>query len=226
MALILNLETSTQMCSAALAEDGRSIAHQELGGEYTHAENLTLFIQHVFAQAGKQLSQLDAVAISKGPGSYTGLRIGVSTAKGLCYALQKPLLAISTLESLLHVLRSKFEGLPGDLYCPMLDARRQEVYCAVYDAHSKMVEEVQAKIIDSSSFAALLEKSRLVMFGDGAEKCKSLLCNSNAVFVDGILPSATHMTELSELAWKEKRFEDLAYFEPFYLKEFYSGKSQ
>ncbi|HEV7230094.1 MAG TPA: tRNA (adenosine(37)-N6)-threonylcarbamoyltransferase complex dimerization subunit type 1 TsaB [Bacteroidia bacterium] len=226
MALILNLETSTRMCSVALAQDGHSVAFRELGGEYTHAENLTLFIQDVFEQAGKQLNQLDAIAVSKGPGSYTGLRIGISTAKGLCYALQKPLLAVPTLESLLHVMRSGFEGLPGDLYCPMLDARRLEVYCAVYDSQNKMVEEVQAKIIDNDSFASLLEKGRLIMFGDGADKCKPFLLSPNAVFADGILPSARHMALLSELAWKEKRFEDVAYFEPFYLKEFYSGKGQ
>ncbi len=222
MPLILNIETSTRICSVALSESGKIIGLKELGGEYTHAENLTLFIEEVMKQGGRRFKDLDAVAVGKGPGSYTGLRIGVSAAKGLCYATDKPLIAIATLKALFRACPQNF---PADaLYCPMLDARRMEVYTSVFDASGNELEPVQAKIVDENSFLEQLEKGKLVFFGDGADKCRAVISHSNALFVPEIFPSAACMAPLSEKAWSEKKFEDVAYFEPFYLKDFVAGK--
>jgi tRNA threonylcarbamoyladenosine biosynthesis protein TsaB len=234
MPLLLHLETSTRMCSAALSENGVLLALKEQGGEYTHAENLTLFIQDVFLQTGRKLQELDAVAVSKGPGSYTGLRIGVSTAKGLCYSLGIPLIAVGTLEGMLQgVFQNPSSTVTADVqssplptvsyYCPMLDARRLEVYCAVYDAAGKECEPVSAKIIDAGSFSDFLEKGKILFFGDGAEKCKTLITHPNALFEDNCTPSARYLIPLSETAFAKKQFEDVAYFEPYYLKDFYVG---
>ncbi len=226
MALILNLETATTVCSVALAKDGQLLSKKELNGNYTHAENLTCFIETVLKETGLSLKDLDAVAISKGPGSYTGLRIGVSTAKGLCYSLNKPLIALNTLEhsaygcSLLH-------GKATDLFCPMIDARRMEVYCAVYDKSNKPIKTTAAEIIDEHSFQELLEKNIVYFFGDGAAKCKEVLSkNANAIFLDHLYPSALNMIVAAEQAFQHKQFEDVAYFEPFYLKDFVAGKKK
>ncbi len=211
------------MCSVSIGKDGQLLALKELNGDYTHAENLTLFIEDVVKQAGIQLSDLDAIAVSKGPGSYTGLRIGVSTAKGLCYSLDKPLIAINTLE---HLSLALSEG-EDSLLCPMIDARRMEVYCAVYDSNGNEIVPTAAEIIDENSFADLLKKGKLVFFGDGAAKCKeTFFSNSNAVFIDDIYPSAKNMIPLSEKAFNAKQLEDVAYFEPFYLKDFVAGKKK
>jgi len=230
VALILNLETATTVCSVSLAKDGELLAFKEINGDYSHAENLTLFIEDVFKQAGLKLNTIDAVAVSKGPGSYTGLRIGVSTAKGLCYSLDKPLIAINTLEhislSLSKTLNSQLSTL-NSLFCPMLDARRMEVYCAIYDSQNKNVMPTAALIIDGNSFAEYLKENTVYFFGDGAAKCKQTLSgNKNAVFIDNILPSAKNMITLSEKAFNKKQFEDVAYFEPFYLKDFVAGKKK
>lgn len=226
MALILNIETATTVCSVSLAKDGQLVAFKEQNGDYSHAENLTVFIEDVIKQAGISLSQLDAISVSKGPGSYTGLRIGVSTAKGLCYALEKPLIAINTLYHLALSL-SKEKKYDGYLFCPMIDARRMEVYCAVYDQQGKEIVPTAAEIIDEHSFEGLLKTHKIVFVGDGASKCKDVLAkNSNAIFVDNIFPSAKDMILLSEKAFEQKRFEDLAYFEPFYLKDFVAGKKK
>ncbi|MFI5148786.1 MAG: tRNA (adenosine(37)-N6)-threonylcarbamoyltransferase complex dimerization subunit type 1 TsaB [Bacteroidia bacterium] len=222
MALILNLETATKMCSVALISNGKVLAFKEQGGDYTHAENLTLFIEAVFAQAGMAMQSLDAVAVSKGPGSYTGLRIGVSVAKGLCYALDKPLLAIDTLESL--AAGCTFSSAESYLLCPMLDARRMEVYCALYDQKGGEVEAASARIIDELAFRPWLEKGKVVFFGDGAAKCKPLLNHPNAVFLDNLEPSARFMAGLSEKAFQSGKREDIAYFVPAYLKDFQAGK--
>lgn len=225
MALILNIETATTVCSVSIAKDGKLIALKEQGGEYSHAENLTVFIEDVMQQANVKLLELDAIAISKGPGSYTGLRIGVSAAKGLCYALDKPLIAINTLE---HLSFSASENNQQDvLYCPMIDARRMEVYCAVFTKNGECVLPTCAKIIDEHSFEDILQQHSLVYFGDGAEKCKEVLSkNKNAIFVKDIYPSAKNMIPFSEKAFLEKQFEDVAYFEPFYLKDFVAGKKK
>jgi tRNA threonylcarbamoyladenosine biosynthesis protein TsaB len=223
LALILNIETATTMCSVSIGKDGKLVALKELNGDYTHAENLTLFIEAVVKQAGIQLADLDAIAISKGPGSYTGLRIGVSTAKGLCYSLDKPLIAINTLQ---HLSLALSEG-EDTLLCPMIDARRMEVYCAVYDSNGNEIIPTAAEIIDENSFADLLKKGKMVFFGDGAAKCKETFSsNSNAVFRDNIYPSAKNMIPLSEKAFTDKQLEDVAYFEPFYLKDFVAGKKK
>lgn len=236
MGLILNIETATTVCSVSLAKEGESLAMKEINGDYSHSENLTLFIQDVCLQAHIQLSDIDAIAVSKGPGSYTGLRIGVSTAKGLCYSLNKPLIAISTLQHLALSVSEKFKShakydrdtAAATLFCPMLDARRMEVYCAVYDSSNKEILPTTAEIINEHSFTDLFKSDkRLIFFGDGSSKCKNILSiNTNAVFIDDVVPSATSMTSLSENAFSNKIFEDVAYFEPFYLKDFMIGKAK
>lgn len=230
MALILNLETATTACSISLTKDGSVIAFKEQNGEYSHAENLTVFIEDVIKQSGLSLKNVDAIAVSKGPGSYTGLRIGVSTAKGLCYSLNKPLIAINTLQHLaLGVIQNlKPETLSSKpLFCPMLDARRMEVYCAVYDSGGNEIVPTAAEIIDENSFAGLLKDHQIYFFGDGASKCKDILSvNSNAIFIGEIECSARNMGKLTEEAFNKKQFEDVAYFEPFYLKDFVAGKKK
>jgi len=226
MGLILNLETATTVCSVALAKDGHLIALEELNGDYTHAENLTVFIERVLQKASISLNSIDAIAISKGPGSYTGLRIGVSTAKGLCYSLNKPLIAINTLEHC-AVAASQIKGDVDSLFCPMIDARRMEVYCAIFDKSGNVVSPTAAVIIDEHSFQDLLQKQKIYFFGDGAEKCKTILtAHKNAVFIDQLFPSAKNMIQLSENAFNNKQFEDVAYFQPFYLKDFVAGKKK
>jgi tRNA threonylcarbamoyladenosine biosynthesis protein TsaB len=217
MALILNLETATTVCSVSIGKDGKSIASREINNGYTHAENLTVFIDESLKEAGIKIKDLDAVAVSKGPGSYTGLRIGVSVAKGLCYALDKPLIGVNTLENLTLALCKR-----DDLFlCPMLDARRMEVYCAIYDHDLKEIKPTTAEIISENSFSDLLQKNKIMFFGDGAEKCKTIISHPNALFAkDIIMPSAINMCSLSENAFRENKFEDLAYFEPYYLKDF------
>lgn len=234
MALILNIETATTVCSVSIAKDGELLTVKEINGDYSHSENLTLFIQDVCLQANIKLSDIDAIAVSKGPGSYTGLRIGVSTAKGLCYSLNKPLIAIHTLQHLALSVSEKFRSHPKydqntsatTLFCPMLDARRMEVYCAIYDSSNKEIVPTAAEIIDEHSFTELFRSHRLIFFGNGACKCKNVLSiNTNAVFIDDVTLSSTNMISLSERAFSNKKFEDIAYFEPFYLKDFMIGKS-
>ena len=230
MAIILNLETATTVCSVSLAKDGELISLKEINGDYSHAENLTLFIEDVFKQASLRLGSIDAVAVSKGPGSYTGLRIGVSTAKGLCYPLDKPLIAINTLEHISLSINSNPEYQIADtksLYCPMIDARRMEVYCALYDKDNNIIMPTSALIIDGNSFADYLKENIIYFFGDGADKCKQALSsNKNAVFIENIFPSAKNMITLSEERFAKNQFEDVAYFEPFYLKDFVAGKKK
>ena len=234
MAVILHIETATTVCSVALAKDGVLLSLKEQNGDYSHAENLTIFIEDVLQQAKITISEIDAVAVSKGPGSYTGLRIGISTAKGLCYSLDKPLIAVDTLKYLsLAVASSNFnsslsasEELPT-LFCPMLDARRMEVYCAIYNAEGNTVHGISAEIIDEHSFSDILNANQLVFFGDGSAKCKEVFStNKNAFFIDDIVPSAKDMIGLSEYAFNTNQFEDVAYFEPFYLKDFVAGKKK
>ncbi len=228
MALILNLETATTVCSVSLGKDGALLAFKEQNGTYSHAENLTLFIEAVLQQANIKLVDVDAIAVSKGPGSYTGLRIGVSTAKGLCYSLNKPLIAINTLKCLTLAVQSlKLKVESSVFFCAMLDARRMEVYCAIYDIDGNEIKSTAAEIIDEYSFAELFEKNQIVFFGDGAEKCKAILSkNKNALFINDVFPSAKNMIVLSEKAFNNKQFEDVPYFEPFYLKDFVAGKKK
>ena len=237
MALILNLETANTVCSVSLAKNGLLLALKEQNGDYSHSENLTLFIEDVLLQAKCTLSEIDAVAVSMGPGSYTGLRIGVSTAKGLCYSLNKPLIAINTLQ---HLSLSVSENLKSNplhltshishltsIFCPMLDARRMEVYCAIYDSSNNEIKPTTAQVIDEHSFSDLLNTNVIYFFGDGSTKCKDLLSsNKNAHFIDDVVASAKNMISLSEKAFVNNRFEDIAYFEPFYLKDFLVGKKK
>ena len=221
MALILNIETATKNCSVSLAVNAKIITvKQEMNENYSHAEKLNVFITELFQNNKHSIKDLDAVAVSKGPGSYTGLRIGVSTAKGLCYALGIPFISVSTLKAMAFGMAKKEDS---DLYCPMIDARRMEVYNAFFNAENKEIRGVQADIINEKSYQKELEKS-VLFFGDGAEKCKAIIRHKNAKFLDGIYPTSKDMLSLVLQKYKNKDFEDVAYFEPFYLKDFIAGK--
>ena len=215
MDYILNIETATKNCSVALAKDGQTILCKEIAEEgYSHAEKLHVFIEEIIQEAGIRFQDLKAVAVSKGPGSYTGLRIGVSAAKGLCFALNIPLISVDTLQ----VLASQAKVAEG-LIVPMLDARRMEVYSAIFNSKLEKQREVQAEIITENSFETIQETVYFV--GDCSEKCHSVLVKSNFVFLEEIkYPSAKEMSALSSEKFQNNDFEDLAYFEPYYLKDF------
>ena len=225
MAKILQIETATAVCAVALSIDGQTIAIKEESGQNLHASNLTLFINEVVSAAGLTFKDIDAVAVSKGPGSYTGLRIGVSTAKGLCYALDIPLIAVSTLEMMAKGFLIENQAYQG-LICPMIDARRMEVYATVYDAQLNMVEPISARIIDELSFAELLADNQVTFLGDGAAKCKAVLTNNRAQFSEVNFNSAQYLSELANEAFNQGKFEDVAYFEPYYLKDFVVTQSK
>lgn len=225
MAVILNIETSTQVCSTALSVDGVVRAIKESAIKNAHAESITIFSQEVIEKSGFTFDQLDAIAVSKGPGSYTGLRIGVSTAKGFCYSLDKPLISIGTLKALAFgMIRKLKEKSTNLLFCPMIDARRMEVYASVFNSNLNVIQETSAIIIDQKSFADILAKQKVVFAGDGAEKCKSVFAsNKNAIFLDDFKASADNLAQLAEEKFQNNVFEDVAYFEPFYLKNFVAG---
>ena len=225
MALILSLETSTRFCSVALHDDVRLIAEAEIQEEQAHASQLAPLVQQVLKNGGITAKQISAVAISAGPGSYTGLRIGTSTAKGLCYALSVPLLAVPTLDIIATEAIAKSNDADA-LFVPMIDARRMEVYCEVVDSQLRMKVPTTAMIIDENSFHELLANHKLFFFGDGADKCKGILKHQNAVFVDGILPRARTLGKMAFRKFEENRVEDLVNFSPFYLKEFIAKKAQ
>ena len=216
MAYILNIETSTKNCSVSISENGNLIALKELNtGNYSHAEVLHPFIDEVMGITNISMADLNAVAVSKGPGSYTGLRIGVSAAKGLCFAQDIPLISIETLTSLAHAT-----SIEKGVLIPMLDARRMEVYAAIFDAEYRQIREIKAEIIDKDSYAEYLQKGPVCFLGDGAEKCQEVLAHSNAIFITDAFPSAKEMCALSYAKYQKNDFEDVAYFEPFYLKDF------
>ncbi len=216
MALILNIETSTTNCSVSLSKEGETLVLKEdYNNKYSHAELLHNYIDEVIIEAKITLSNLDAIAISKGPGSYTGLRIGVSAAKGLCVALDKPLISTPTLEALAHQVNSD-EGV----IVSMLDARRMEVYSAVFNANHQQIRETQAQILDGNSFKKYLEEGKVFFIGNGVAKTKELITHENAIFVEGKLPSANDMSQLAYQKYKKSDIEDVAYFEPYYLKDF------
>ncbi len=227
MAKILNIETSTSVCSVALSIDGEFVSVQESHTKNSHAEQITLFSRKVVNDAGLKFTDLDAVCVSKGPGSYTGLRIGVSTAKGFCYGLEIPLISIGTLAAMAVGMKSKLNNindLGSYLFCPMIDARRMEVYTALFSGALDEVEPTTAKIIDKDSFRDQLSTHKLIFAGDGAAKCKEVLdYQSNAVFIDDFHPSATYLCKTAELKFHKKEYENTAYFEPFYLKNFVAG---
>lgn len=230
MGKILNIETATRVCSVALSEDGNVVAKQESWSKNSHAELITLFSEQIIYKAGISFKDLDAVAISKGPGSYTGLRIGVSTAKGFCYSMDIPLISVGTLPALaygmIRKITDKGENPEDFLYCPMIDARRMEVYTALYNHKLEEIKKVEAEIITGKSFSDWFEKGKKIIFiGDGALKCEPLLShNTGAIFTEKeFMPSAAFMSDLSEEKFQKKEFEDVAYFEPFYLKDFVPG---
>jgi len=217
--LILLLETATTTCSVALAKNGSIIALKEVNERNIHASHITLFIEEVMLAAKKKYSDLEAIAISKGPGSYTGLRIGVSTAKGLCYALDIPLIGIDTIEAMASGLTESVNIPDSSLLIPMLDARRMEVYTGIYRKDLSIVESVSAKIIDKDSFNEYNDQS-LFLFGDGADKFRTLFADQpNINFID-FSTSASHLNALALRKFRDSDFENLAYFEPFYLKDF------
>jgi tRNA threonylcarbamoyladenosine biosynthesis protein TsaB len=219
MPIILQLETATQVCSVAIAKDGETVALKELQAPNIHASNLTLFIEEAMQQAGLKFTDLDAIAVSKGPGSYTGLRIGVSTAKGLCYALDKPLIGINTLEMMAAGYKLAYPDYEG-LICPMIDARRMEVFTGIFDVALNEVEAVNAKIVDVNSFTEFDISTKIVFLGDGADKCKAVISHDGAMFEDQNFNTAVNMNRLALDTYQSGRFEDVAYFEPFYLKDF------
>lgn len=225
--MILCLETATPTCSVAITDGVATLAHRECKGQNAHSEKITIFIKEVMDEVGIDYSQLNAVAVSKGPGSYTGLRIGVSTAKGVCYAAGLPLMAVDTLHAMAYGMRQKLgdQVQSSDLFVPMIDARRMEVYCAVFDANLNRVKDTEAVVVDEHSFDELLDGHRLWLFGDGAPKLHQLFQDNPQIqIVDDFTPSAAFMAALSDDALKAADFVDVAYFEPFYLKDFVAGK--
>ncbi len=231
--MLLSIETSTSACSVALHDGNTLLGCYELHTERTSAAMLTTLIGDLIKHTGHELRDLDAIAVAKGPGSYTGLRIGVSTAKGLCFALDKPLLSVNTLRALTEQVRPNLTHASADslfhsltlsplTFCPMIDARRMEVYCAFYDADGREIRPTAAEIIDENSFADLLSSGPVVFFGDGADKCRAVLGeHPNAIFLnETVVPSARTVGKLAGTLLADCRFEDVATFEPFYLKEF------
>ncbi|GAA4273974.1 tRNA (adenosine(37)-N6)-threonylcarbamoyltransferase complex dimerization subunit type 1 TsaB [Aquimarina gracilis] len=221
MAYILCIETATTNCSVALAHNGQVIALEEdYDVKYSHAERLHNFIDKIVKGEGLTMKDLAAVAVSKGPGSYTGLRIGVSTAKGLCYALDIPMISIPTLQS----LALQIEPKENDAYIiAMLDARRMEVYSAVFSPKYEKMRDTKAEILDDNSFFEYLKAQKVYFIGNGVEKFSLICQNQNAVFIKNKLPSAKEMATLSHSKFLEKDFEDVSYFEPYYLKDFVTG---
>ncbi|WP_035335660.1 tRNA (adenosine(37)-N6)-threonylcarbamoyltransferase complex dimerization subunit type 1 TsaB [Dokdonia sp. PRO95] len=221
MTHILCLETATTNCSVALSINGNVVAMQEDNAQkYSHAERLHVFIKEVLDTAGVTKDMLSAIAVSKGPGSYTGLRIGVSAAKGLCAALDVPLISIDTLGA----LSRKLSVTDGELIIPMLDARRMEVYSAVFDNNGNRHRETQAQILDETSFVEYLDKGIVHFVGNGVEKFQEICEHPNARFVIGELPSSTQMATMAQSKFEANDIEDVAYFEPYYLKDFIAGK--
>lgn len=221
MAVILQIETSTTVCSAALSQNSSCIMERtELGG-LSHATMLPRFLQEIVSFLTKENLNVDAISVSCGPGSYTGLRIGVSSAKGLCYGWNVPLIAVDTLAVLCEGLIETGMTLgEDDLLCPMIDARRMEVYTAFYNKHLERVAPISAEIVSEDSFSDILASHKVYFFGDGAEKCRNVLTHQNAIFVPNVVPFAKNMTRLSATFFAQEKFQDVAYFEPFYLKDF------
>ncbi|MFD0766753.1 tRNA (adenosine(37)-N6)-threonylcarbamoyltransferase complex dimerization subunit type 1 TsaB [Mucilaginibacter lutimaris] len=223
--MILQIETATTSCSVALANRGQVLAFKEVDQRNIHAEVITVYIDQILAQSNVTYAQLDAIAVSCGPGSYTGLRIGVSTAKGLCFALDKPLIAVDTLAAMARGLVANNETEGDVLLCPMIDARRMEVYTAILNQAGDVIQPTAAEIIDANSFADILSENKVLFFGDGADKCKDVLGdNPNAQFLPNFANSAKHLTSIALEKFNHADFVDVAYFEPYYLKDFIAGK--
>lgn len=216
MAFILHLETASTNCSVSLAREGELVAIKEYNSpSFSHSEQLHLFISEVLEEAGVSLQQINAIAVSKGPGSYTGLRIGVSAAKGLCYVLDIPLISTETLKGM-----ALQKEIASGVIIPMLDARRMEVYAAVFDDHHSEIVPTKAVIIESDSFIEFAEKGKVYLVGSGATKCKDILTHPNFSFDDSLIPSSKTMSMEAFKKYQQESFEDVAYFEPYYLKDF------
>jgi tRNA threonylcarbamoyladenosine biosynthesis protein TsaB len=214
--MVLNIETSTKNCSVSISNGTEILQCKELNtGGYSHAEKLHPFIQECMQAAGLTFSDLEGICVGKGPGSYTGLRIGVSAAKGLCFANDLPMMAINSLEILARSLK-----INSGVIVPLIDARRMEVYSAVFDSQFNWIRETEAEVIDAHSFASYLEKGSVYFLGDGAEKCKGIITHENAHFIDNAFPSAKYMISVAAEKLAQQDFEDIAYFEPYYLKNF------
>ncbi|WP_406685006.1 tRNA (adenosine(37)-N6)-threonylcarbamoyltransferase complex dimerization subunit type 1 TsaB [Seonamhaeicola sp. MEBiC1930] len=220
MAILLNIETATTNCSVSVSKEGKTIALKEDSRNgYSHAEKLHVFIDEMLTEASLKRNNIDAIAVSKGPGSYTGLRIGVSAAKGLSFALNKPLISVPTLEALAQQVHCE-----NGIIVAMLDARRMEVYSAIYDSKYNVIRETQAQILNENSFSEYLGKQKVYFIGNGVEKTKELIRHPNAVFIEDKLPSANEMSVLAYNKYKISDIEDVAYFEPYYLKDFVALK--
>jgi len=216
LSTILHIETSTKNCSVSIANNGKLFSLKEINtGDYSHAEMLHPLINEALLESKLTIKDIEAIAVGKGPGSYTGLRIGVSAAKGLCFANDIPLISINSLEILAQSIT-----IDSGLIIPMIDARRLEVYAAIYDKNLNAVRETKAEIIDSHSFLDELQNQKVYFLGDGAKKCKEIILHENAVFIENVFPSAKKMATISYHKFKNESTEDVAYFEPFYLKNF------
>lgn len=230
MSKFLLIESGTNVCSVAFAIDGKVVGIKESNDEKAHASQLTVFIDQLAKEIGVKISALDAVVVSKGPGSYTGLRIGVSAAKGICYAAEKPLISISSLDSMVYgamVLYKPIIEKNGIEYlCPMIDARRMEVYTTLYDKNLLKIKDIEALVVDESTFKNPLSEKKILFFGNGAVKCSQIINHPNAFFVDDFTPSAQFMIPLALEAFEHQTFEDVAYFEPYYLKDFVATVSR
>ncbi len=222
MTNILLIETATAICSVGISQNGELIALRESSEFRSHAEMVSVFIAELMSETNIDYTELQAVAVSKGPGSYTGLRIGVSTAKGICYGADKPLIAIETLFAMTSgfINENKEKLQTTDLFCPMIDARRMEVYCSINDFNKQVLVETNALIIDNESFVEQLSNHRIWFFGDGAAKIESIINHHNALIVKDFNPSVKYMATLAQTAFDLQQFENVAYFEPFYLKDF------
>ena len=226
MSCILSIDTSTEVCSVALSEDGMCIFHKEDFDGHRHAENIGPFVDEAMSFADSHAIPLDAVAVSSGPGSYTGLRIGVSMAKGICYALDLKLIAVPTLELLTVPVLLQMELEDDALLCPMIDARRMEVYAAVYDRGLRELRPIQADVVDADTYKPWLDSHPVYFFGNGACKCRDILTHPNAHFLEGKKPLAKYMFPLAEKRIAMGQFEDVAYFTPFYLKDYVAKKAK
>lgn len=217
MARILNLETATTNCSVSISLNGDLVSvKEENTASYSHAEQLHIFIEEALKEASFSFSDIDAIAVSKGPGSYTGLRIGVSAAKGLCFSLDLPLISIPTLESMANQIQIGED----EIVIPVLDARRMEVYSCVFDSSYNEIRETKAEVIDENSFTEFTKYKKVHIIGSGAEKCEEILKQPNFKFYKEAFPSAKEMAALAHKKFKDSNFEDVAYFEPYYLKDF------
>ena len=223
MALLLSLETSTHSFSCALHQEGKLVAFKESWQDQSTASMLTVMIDQLFKDSGFQKTQIGALIIAAGPGSFTGLRIGVATAKGICYALGIPLISVNTLSLMTSQLVDQLSAehdLEDVFFCPMLDARRMEVYCMVTNTAGQSIEPIQAKVIDEQSFSGLLDQKKIYFFGEGADKCKNSICHTNAKFVSGIKPVASSLGAIGFRKFGQHEFENTDLFEPLYLKDF------